>query len=129
MIAVALAIALLSGADAQPVAAAADPALPMATHLDLHWKRAPDKFLLVKYFPAAAKTAGVTGAKVDLACTLDAFGTPRCEAYAETSTGLGFGEAAVTWLSKGQMVLGDGSSAAGRRFRYTVVFGDWKPKA
>jgi len=129
MIAVALAIALLSGADAHPVDAAADAALPTAPSLGLQWKRMPDKFLLVKLFPAAAKSAGVTGAKVDLACTLDAFGSPKCEVYGETNPGLGFGDAAVSYMGKGQMVIDDGKPIAGRRFRYFVTFGDWKPKA
>jgi hypothetical protein len=126
MIATALAIALLAGADAKPVDAAADAALPTAPQLGLQWKRIPDKFLLIKYFPAAAKAVGVTGAKVDLACTLDGFGTPKCEVYGETNPGLGFGDAAVMWLGKGQMTIDDGKPIGGRRFRYFVTFGDWK---
>ncbi len=127
MIAEALAaFALQSAALAADAPAAAR--LPQMKQARLVWKRPPDTFLMTKYFPKAAKAAGVDKAKVELACTADAFGALDCDPLSESVEGLGFGEAAAKVVEHGRVAAFDqGGSPAGRRFRYTVKFGTWAP--
>lgn len=102
--------------------------LPQMKQAHLIWKRAPDTFLMTKYFPRAAKSAGVAKAKVELACEADAYGALDCDTLSESVTGLGFGEAAAKVVEHGRVTNTDqGGSPEGRRFRYTVKFGAWAP--
>ncbi len=125
MIALAFALTLASASTAAPAAPAAPPPTMKALHLG--WKRKPDAFLMTRYFPQAAKDAHVAKAKVALDCTPDAFGTLKCESRSESVTGLGFGDAAVKVLQKGQVESYDSGPPTGRTFRYEVKFGTWAP--
>jgi hypothetical protein len=100
-------------------------ALPLMKQARLMWERKPDTFLMTKYFPKAAKAAGVDKAKVELACTADGFGSLDCTAISESVEGLGFGEAAVKVIEHGKVAATDRKSPEGRSFRFTVKFGTW----
>ena len=89
----------------------------------LGWERAPTAVHLNRFFPAAAKSARLKDATVQVACTPDKFGALECETLSENPPGMGFGEAAVKTLEKAKVRAGVNETPEGRTFRYTVHFG------
>ncbi|HEX8569125.1 MAG TPA: hypothetical protein VF699_04275 [Caulobacteraceae bacterium] len=114
---------VLAGALLLLTAGAAAAEAPNMTAQRLTWDRKPLGTHLDRFFPAAAKQAGIKNATVDVTCTPDKWGALSCESTAETPAGLGFAEAAEMTLEKARVAATDRTSPEGRTFRYRVHFG------
>jgi protein TonB len=88
------------------------------------WLRLPSDGEVAAAYPQAARRSRVTG-EAALACTLDADGRlEACKVAAESPSGYGFGEAALSLAGRFQMtpLYPDGSPVTGARVSVPITF-------
>jgi bla regulator protein blaR1 len=94
------------------------------------WRQRPGGEDMARYYPEAARAAGVTGAKVVIDCAITADGRlENCLVRQEDPAQYGFGEATIKLARHFQMAPEDrdGKPTAGGVIRLPIVFQD--PKA